>query len=118
MCLGVLSHMMHPSTEFPELKLAEGDKLKAIVAVAPWVSFNLDWPSEERNRYKDLVSKDAGGKWSTDYLAGKTSTPYAEPLLAPAEWWKDSKVEQLLAVSGSDEVLVDSIGAWVEKYKV
>jgi acetyl esterase/lipase len=118
MCLGVLSHIMHPSPEFPELKLGEGDKLKAIVGVAPWVSFNLDWPSEVKNRYKDLVSSYAGGMWSKDYLAGKQSTNYAEPLDAPAEWWKDAKVEQMLAVAGANEVLVDAIGKWVEKYKV
>ncbi len=118
MALGVLSHIMHPSPDFPELKLSKGEKLKAIVGVAPWVSFNLDWPSEEKNRYKDLVSRSAGGMWSGNYLAGKPSTPYAEPLDAPAEWWKDAKVEQMLTVSGSNEVLVDSISEWVKKYKV
>ncbi|ETI27916.1 hypothetical protein G647_00365 [Cladophialophora carrionii CBS 160.54] len=117
MCLGVLSQIMHPSPDFPELKLGEGEKLKGIVAVAPWVSFRLDWPSEVKNRYKDLVSQYAGGKWSKDYLAGQPTTPYAEPLTAPAEWWKDAKVEQILAVSGANEILLDSISEWVEKYK-
>jgi acetyl esterase/lipase len=118
MCLAVLSQIMHPSADFPELKLGEGEKLKAIVAVAPWVSFRLEWPSEEKNRYKDLVSHYAGNKWATDYLAGKPTTPYAEPLTAPADWWKDAKVEQILAVSGANEVILDSIDEWVEKYKV
>lgn len=118
MCLAVLSHLMHPSPELPELKLVDGDKLKAIVLVAPWVSFNLDWPSEERNRYKDIVSSYAGGKWSNDYMAGKAASPYSEALLAPADWWKDSKVEQMLCVCGADEILVDAISKWVEKYKV
>ena len=118
MALGVLSHIMHPSPEFPDLRLGEGEKLKAIVGIAPWVSFNLEWPSEKKNRYKDLVSQYAGGKWSSDYLAGKPTTPFAEPLTAPAEWWKDAKVEQVLAVSGANEILVDCIGEWVGKYKV
>ena len=118
MCLGVLSHIMHPSPDFPELKFGEGEKLKGIVGVAPWVSFNLDWPSEKKNRYKDLVSHYAGGKWAHDYLAGKPTTPYAEPLTAPAGWWKNSKVEQVLVVSGSNEILIDSIDEFVEKFKV
>ncbi|OQU97655.1 hypothetical protein CLAIMM_03550 [Cladophialophora immunda] len=117
MCLGVLSQIMHPSPEFPELKLADGEKLKGIVAVAPWVSFKLEWESEKRNRYKDIVSHHAGSKWSKDYLAGKPSTPFAEPLNAPAEWWKDAKVENILATAGGNEILVDSIAEWVEKYK-
>ncbi|KIW78759.1 hypothetical protein Z517_08598 [Fonsecaea pedrosoi CBS 271.37] len=117
MCLGVLSQIMHPSSEFPELNLADGEKLKGIVAVAPWVSFNLDWESERRNRHKDIVSQYAGRKWSEDYLAGKPSTPFAEPLNAPTEWWKDAKVENLLVVCGGNEILIDSIAQWVEKYK-
>ena len=118
MAVGVLSHIMHPLSDIPELKLSEGEKLKALVLVAPWVSFRTDWPSEKRNRYKDLVSAYAGNKWSTDYLAGKETTPYAEAILAPADWWKDSKVDQLLAVAGEDELLVDPIREWFEKYKV
>ena len=118
MCLGVLSQIMHPSPDFPELKLSEGEKLKAIVAIAPWVTFNLDWQSAQKNQYKDLVSQFAGGKWSSDYLAGKPTTPFAEPLTAPADWWKDAKVEQVLAVSGGNEILLDGIGEWVKKYKV
>ncbi|KIX05744.1 uncharacterized protein Z518_03716 [Rhinocladiella mackenziei CBS 650.93] len=117
MCLAILSHIMHPSPDFPELKLVDGEKLKALVLVGPWVSFKLDWASEERNRYKDIVSAYVGGKWSKDYLAGKETSSYAEAILPPADWWKDSRVEQLIAVSGGDEVLIDPITQWVEKYK-
>jgi len=117
MCLGVLSQIMHPSSEFPELKLGDGEKLKAIMAVAPWVRFKLIHPSGKTNRYKDLVTEQAGTMWGDTYMAGKSTTPFSEPLTAPADWWKDAKVEQLLAVSGANEVLVDSITEWVEKYK-
>ncbi|OAP58318.1 hypothetical protein AYL99_07408 [Fonsecaea erecta] len=117
MCLGVLSQIMHPSSEFPELKLADGEKLKGIVAVAPWTTFKLDWASEQRNRYKDIVTRYAGDMWARDYLAGKPSTPFAEPLNVPADWWRDSRVENMLVVAGSNEILVDSIDQWVEKYK-
>ena len=118
LALGVLSQIMHPSSDFPEIKLTDGEKLKALVLLAPWVSFRTDWPSEKRNRYKDLVSAYAGNKWSTDYMAGKETGAYSEAILAPADWWKDSKVEQLLAVCGEDELLVDPIKEWIGKYKV
>jgi acetyl esterase/lipase len=118
MCLGVLSQIMHPSPELPELKLGESEKLKAIIGVAPWVSFGLDYQSEKKNRYKDLVTTQAAVYWSSTYLAGKPSSPFAEPLDAPVDWWKDAKVEQVLVTAGGNEVLVDPIGQWVEKYKV
>ena len=118
MCLGVLSHLMHPSPEFPEIKLAEEDKLKAIVGIAPWVSFDTSKPSVAKNEYKDIINPVIGTKWSTDYLAGKSTTPYSEALTAPAEWWKNSKVENMLVVAGANEILVSAIDEWVTKYKV
>jgi acetyl esterase/lipase len=118
MALAVLSQTMHPSNDFPDLKLPEGEKLKALVLVAPWVSFRTDWPSADSNRYKDLVSTSAATMWSTDYLAGRETTPFAEAILAPADWWKDPKVEQILCVAGSEELLIDPISVWVDKYKV
>ena len=116
MCLAVLSHLTHPSPDLPELKMET--KLKAIVVVAPWVSFKTEWPSMQRNLYKDLIMPAVGRKWGLDYLGGRPTSPYAEALEAPASWWEGAKVEQLLCVAGSDEILIDPINQWVEKYKV
>lgn len=118
LALAVLSHISHPAPEVPKLTLPEGQKLKALVLVAPWVSFQSDWPSFESNRYKDIVTVKGANTWSAAYLGGKESSPYAEAFLAPVEWWKDVKVEHLLAVAGGDEVLVDPIEAWFKKYSV
>ncbi|KIW16472.1 hypothetical protein PV08_06526 [Exophiala spinifera] len=117
MCLAVLSHAMHPNNELPDLAFGEGDKFKAIVLVAPWTTFRVDWPSSERCKYKDIVSTYAAQMWSNDYMAGRPQTPYAEALEASADWWKDPRVEHVLCVAGGDEMLIDSIDAWVEKYK-
>jgi hypothetical protein len=116
MSLAVLSHLTHPSPDVPEVKMES--KLKALVLVAPWVSFKTDWPSAKRNQYKDIVVPAAGKMWSSDYLGGRPTSPYAEALEAPASWWEGAKVEQLLCVAGSDEILIDPINKWVEKYKV
>ncbi len=118
LCLAVLSHLMHPMDDISPLSLSAGQKLKALVLVAPWVSFRTDWPSGKANRDKDIVSAVVGSKWSSDYLAGKPTTPYAEAILAPADWWKDSKVERVLCVVGADELLAAPVKAWVESYKV
>src|SRR5271156_4305843 len=61
LCLSILSHLSHPHPEVPEIKM-EG-KLKAVVAVAPWVSFKTDWPSMKRNAYKDLITPHGVVPW-------------------------------------------------------
>lgn len=114
--LAILSHLSHPMEGVPKVTI---DKpLKALVLLAPWVSFRTDLDSHTRNQYKDLISTPVGTMWSNDYLNGKESTPYAEALRAPAEWWKDAKVEQVMVTAGADEILVDPISLWVEKFKV
>ncbi|RVX75743.1 hypothetical protein B0A52_00099 [Exophiala mesophila] len=117
LALAILSHISHPAPDVPPVTIPEGQKLKAAVLIAPWVSFELSWPRTKTNEFKDIVSCYAGDKWSKDYLGGKQSTPYTEAFIPPADWWKDVKVEQLLAVAGSDELLVDPIEAWFAKYK-
>ncbi|KAK5048041.1 hypothetical protein LTR84_006231 [Exophiala bonariae] len=117
MALAVLSHIAHPSPDLPPISLSANDKLKALVLIAPWTSFRLDFPSADRNKYKDIVSPYAGSTWSKDYMGGKETSPYAEALNAPDGWWTDARVEQLLAVAGADELLVDPIKEWFAKYE-
>ena len=116
MCLGILSHLSHPISELPEVNIAT--KLRALVLLAPWVTFKTDFSSGRRNKYKDMITKETAVKWGGDYLRGQPTSPYAEPLEASPDWWSNPKVEQLLAVAGADEMLADPITEWVEKYKV
>jgi len=116
LCLAILSHIMHPLSNLPALQI---DKpLKALVIIAPWVSFDIEQPSGKRNAYKDIFKVEMGTKWGTDYLGGKKTSPYAEALFAPAKWWKDAKVEQMLVVAGANEILVDPISLWAKKFEV
>lgn len=114
--LALLSHLSHPCPEFPHLEIT--GKLKAIVLIAPWVSFRTDWPSNKRNEFKDYVSATIGNLWSNAYKDKRSSNNYIEAIEAPQNWWKDAQVEQLLCTAGEDEVLIDAISAWVQKYKV
>lgn len=118
MCLAVLSHLMHPSPDVEEVKMAE--PLKGLVLVAPWVSFRTDWDSGKRNANKDIIEAGIGKKWGEDYLGLKASTPYAEALTAPVGWWKGAEgtVEGIISTAGRDEMLVDPIEEWVKVYKV
>ena len=38
--------------------------------------------------------------------------------LAPSEWWKGSRVEEVLVLAGSDEILLDGTKDFVEKLQV
>ena len=108
---GVLSHLMHPHPEIPPLKLPNNGKLGSAILLAPWISFNTDWPSNTYNASKDLVSSHIGNVWSSSFLGGKPRDGYNEPLSADLGWWKglDGVVEEILVVAGGDEVLLDSI---------
>jgi acetyl esterase/lipase len=116
-CLALLSLMLHPSNDLPEVHV---DKpLKAMVLLGPWLSFKFDYPSMTVNAQKDICAVPSEAMWARDYLAGKPSTPYAEPLDADAEWWKGAelKVSHCFASSGSHEILVDHTIAWAAKYR-
>ena len=116
LCLAILSHMMHPIPELPTVLTSQ--PLKALVLVAPWLSFQSTWPSMRKNAHKDLMTAEGSVRMGNDYLGGAPSSSYAEAVDAPASWWQDARVDQLLCVAGGDEILIDSIDAWVEKYKV
>ncbi|ETN37761.1 uncharacterized protein HMPREF1541_07384 [Cyphellophora europaea CBS 101466] len=117
MCLAVLSHLLHPHPDLPLLKL--DSPLKSLILVAPWTSFRTDFPSAKTNAHRDIVSVEISRRWSTAYLAGAASTPYAEALDVDGDWWKgaDTRVDQILCVVGSDELLLDPITQWVAKYR-
>lgn len=114
--LGILSHFSHPSLDIPAIR-ADG-KLKAAVVMSPWISFRLNWPSFTSNEFKDCVSATKLKEWSAAYTGGRPSNNYIEAVEAPASWWEGVMVEQLLCTAGGDEILLDSISEWVEKYKV
>ena len=114
--ISIVSHLSHPSPEFPRVK--DDGKIKAVVLVAPWVSFKFDWPSYQTNKFKDCLDLQTLKAWSEQYTAGKASNNFMEAVEAPANWWEGVHVEDLLCTAGGDEVFLDSISAWVERYRV
>lgn len=116
-CLALLSLMLHPNPDLPEVSV---DKpLKAIVLLGPWLSFEYDCSSARTNAQKDILDVRSESMWARDWLAGKASTPYAEPLDADAEWWKGAelKISHCFCASGGHEILLDHTKAWAEKYR-
>ena len=116
LAVALLSQIMHPNTKLPALEL---DKpLKGMILISPWILFSMDYSSAKKNLHKDSIPASICPPWGAYYLAGESSSPYNEPVIAPPEWWKDAKVEQVLALAGTDELFLDSITEWVEKFKV
>lgn len=114
--LAVLSHISHPNDAIEPLELS--GPLAGAFTIAPWVTFSQDYPSIKANASKDIISEDLATRWGSSYLAGQEKDNYNQPLLAPAEWWKDIKASSLLVVAGSDEILLSCIEEFVEKLKV
>lgn len=116
LCIAVLSHLLHPSPDLPSLKTS--GPLKLMLLLGPWTSFRMDFPSCESNSDRDITTTRAEIMWSSTYLAESASTPYAEPHSAEPGWWRgaENRVEHIICTAGSDEILVDSITQWVEKY--
>ncbi|KIM95744.1 hypothetical protein OIDMADRAFT_133431 [Oidiodendron maius Zn] len=111
--LAVLSHISHPHSEIEPLELFE--PLAGAVAIAPWISFETDWPSMKANRHKDIVASASAKRWSEAYLGGLAGHDYYnEPIIAPADWWKGIKAKQILVLAGGDEVLLSSIQMFTE----
>lgn len=116
MCLGVISHLSHPSEQAPKLDI-EGN-LAGMIMVSPWVSFDTTWPTMTRNAARDSLNTGTLKKWSETYLNGKTSDNYSEPGLATAEWWESARVDHTIVTVGTDEVFLDAIRSWGDKFKV
>ena len=111
LCLGILSHLLHPHPEIPPLRIEGDGKLGAAILLSPWVSFRTDWPSGQYNAKKDVVSMRAIDLWRASFLGGKARDEYNEPLAAEEGWWKgvDGLLGKVLVCGGGDEVLVDGI---------
>jgi acetyl esterase/lipase len=115
-CLAILSHITHPLPGIPTL--ANVKQLNSMVLLAPWVTFDITQPSAKRNAYKDVYNPEMSAQWGSNYLGGKPATPYADPLIAPAEWWRAARVRQVLSVAGGDELIVDALDLWAERFRV
>jgi acetyl esterase/lipase len=116
LCLALLSHIPHPTSDLPRLNIAK--PLKALVCLSPWVSFRHDWGSMEENQYKDIDVRDVTESWARLYLNGQSTNYYIEACNAPESWWDGAQVEQTLVLAGSDEMLLDPIRSWVAKFSV
>jgi len=125
LALGLLSHISHPhpglhGVEVPKVEVGD-EKLKGIVLISPWVSFDLDSEAWKRNEYKDCLCRGAAEQWSSAFLnhpqpLAPVSDYYNQAVTAPESWWEGAAVESVLIVAGKEEVLVDGITEFAGKF--
>ncbi|KAI1612600.1 Alpha/Beta hydrolase protein [Exophiala viscosa] len=117
---GLLGHLSHPHASLPEVSLS-GD-LGGAFFYSPWVSFDTTSDSFKRNIKKDALSIRALAAWSRNFMGAGKNLPdnYNTPKDAPAEWWKDLKVndKDIAITAGANEVLVDGIREFADHVKV
>ena len=123
LALSLLSHISHPhpSTTVPIPSVHLSSPLLGAVLISPWISFDLSTDSFKRNAWKDCIGVEAGKQWSSAFLScpwphEEASDEYNQAITADSSWWKDLKVEQVLVTAGEEEVLVDGIREFVEKF--
>lgn len=79
---------------------------------------NVDTPSVIKNEAKDMVPKRLLSEWTAMHGSDTGPTSHTEPAIAPAEWWKETRVDKILLLAGGDETLLDSCTEWANKFKV
>lgn len=118
LALATLLHLAHPHPEIEKLDISS--PLAGVFTFSPWVNFTYDYPSMEKNKYKDILGVTALVNGAAAYLDGRPGDSWSEPSRAPIEWWKDAgeKVANVLFLAGADEILLDSVDDFVKKFQV
>ncbi|KAJ3989604.1 Alpha/Beta hydrolase protein [Lentinula detonsa] len=123
----LLSHMVHPfplPSFVPPLHLPPGIRLRGACMISPWVGLSDpdQWGSTLRTKDYDVTVhqnlREAGEHYinaiSNINIPHELSQliPYAEPVLAPDDWYLDlqnSVVDRVLVTAGKEERLFDQI---------
>ncbi|EED21274.1 conserved hypothetical protein [Talaromyces stipitatus ATCC 10500] len=115
--LGVLLHLSHRNSNVPPLSLKDGEQFAAAVAISPWCTMDTSAKSTETNASKDVLAVSALAYWGGNFLGGHALDAWNSPLVAPAEWWADLKVDELLILYGEDEIMRDDTEALCKRIK-
>jgi acetyl esterase/lipase len=127
--LAILSHLSHPYHHDhdqiggsllllpPSISLA--GPLGGAITMGPWVNFDKKWPSQERNKYKDMVTTIPTCDNSRFFLGDDQKRDnYTEPLRAPPTWWEGVMARRVLLMAGGDEIMLDPQKEFFDKFAV
>jgi acetyl esterase/lipase len=114
--LGLILHLGHSNPLVSPLEIA--GQFSGAVLISPWVTMGTSAESMQSNKHKDILSATALSYWSQNFLGGTAPDSWNTPLLAPAEYWRDLPVAEILVLYGDDELLRDDILLVCEKLEV
>ncbi|KIW95962.1 uncharacterized protein Z519_03028 [Cladophialophora bantiana CBS 173.52] len=123
--LAVLSHVSrHPHPNQNVVKpLHVEEPLHGAFVIAPWVSSDATrFQSMTAFANRDIVNPKCANLWMETYTGRGQGIvvkddEYIAPELATADWWKDTKVSNMLVLAGEHEFLRDAILAWAKKFQ-
>jgi acetyl esterase/lipase len=107
MCMGLISHILHPLAGLKPLKLEE--PLAGLLLISAWVSFQSDSQAYLRNRSKDIHTGGAMHEWADDFALESERNKWSEPIQADALWWKAFPVNKTMNIWGDYELFQDDI---------
>lgn len=116
LALAVLSHLSHPHPEIDPIEVVE--PLAGLAVLSPFVTFDLNLPSEKQYRHSDVVDTKSTVRSGEVYLNGKEGDNWSEQRRTTVDWWKGSKVKDALITAGSSEVLLSSLLDFEQKFRV
>ncbi|KAJ3989609.1 Alpha/Beta hydrolase protein [Lentinula detonsa] len=123
----LLSHMVHPfpiPSFVPPLNLPPRTRLRGACMISPWVSLSDpdQWGSTIRTKEYDIMVYQQLRQTGDRYINAISNIniphelsqliPYAEPVLAPDNWYLDVQntvVDRVLVTAGKEERLFDQI---------
>lgn len=116
--LALISHILHPHPDI-STKIELKEPLRAAILISPWTDFSVDQGSFDRNYKTDMLCKEVGARWRTAFMGNAEKDNYAQPAMAPADWFSkiDTVIGDLLIWGGGGEVLLDSIDATAKRMK-
>jgi len=117
LALALASHILHPHPQVPKLSLTD-EFFKGIVLISPWVTFDQTAPAFERNAKKDTLVRTALRNWSDAFMGHAERDNYNSPLDASPDWWDGIPAEDILVLTGADELFVDDITEFAKKLQV
>ncbi|GAB1316438.1 hypothetical protein MFIFM68171_06648 [Madurella fahalii] len=111
--LGLLLHINHPNPKAPPVNIG-GARFSGAALVSPWVELNSTCESLKSNEPKDILSGTALAYWARNLLGDAPLDHWNSPLTAPAAWWADLPVENILVTYGEDELFCDDVARLCE----
>ncbi|KAL5313072.1 hypothetical protein ACEPPN_019499 [Leptodophora sp. 'Broadleaf-Isolate-01'] len=103
--LGLASVLTHPCPGIEPLAIPE--KLRGMLLISPWVSFETSSASYEMNKGFDVFTAESMQELARDFVLDEERNNWTEPIRADVDWWQNLPAEQVLNVFGSHEVFRD-----------